>query len=652
MLSMESKRIMFKRWVLYFPPHLCFGWTVASLKVRVEMQAALAVPQYRENDAMINSWKNNHPLLHQNRRQTMTCRLQTVEESVLQKGSEFLANLERQAKIRHVIFGILPCVIITKLNQDANMAKKCRFRHDDDEAPSKKSKKESAKGSVASLKEEVQIGCVSQDSDPKKSTLRKLGELRLNASAGHTVKFSGSTWHRIKIREREGPCRGIIPKCEPHERNPCAPRFEDRSHEETSREKSWAREAAWNLAKTFISSKNKDKTIFYSPVEAKVPVFISTSKRWECLLLIQELLCTCWAKENWVQQKWIRWDGPGPPSRWWQQMGKSNNQGGISTRTWSRSIRDCAITGINASSFIAWRALLRTRIFIWVVKRSRATIDQKWNTNYLQNWPFRTSCCTGSVIRFRKQFVFNIEKAGNNVPRAIRNEDWSNSFGEPKQVRIQYMHSDSAVSGNRSEAHPDKTRSDVTGLGNRSGTESDKMERDDESQDVPEWLQKFTENLEDPEIPVPAHISREDSDSERPTKVVEKSKFRKRSFYIHFPKDRNCDVCLRTEITSSPCRRRTGEASLPRAEKFGDLITADHNVLHEESESRNNHRYAVSRNKILATQWIQFYPCEKNKLHQETARRACTEVFRTVTRKAKSHLHWQFIKNLANHVKN
>ena len=161
------------------------------------------------------------------------------------------------------------------------------------------------------------------------------------------------------------------------------------------------------------------------------------------------------------------------------------------------------------------------------------------------------------------------------------------------------MHSDSAVSGNRSETRPDKTRSDVTGLGNRSETESDKMEMDDQSQDVPEWLQNFTENFEDPEIPAPAHISREDSDLEHPTKVVGKSKLRKRSFEIHFPQDWNCDVCLRTKITRSPCRRRTGEASLPRAEKFGDLMLADHNVLHEEGESRNNHRYAVSWNKIL-----------------------------------------------------
>ena len=47
------------------------------------------------------------------------------------------------------------------------------------------------------------------------------------------------------------------------------------------------------------------------------------------------------------------------------------------------------------------------------------------------------------------------------------------------------------------------------------------------------------------------------------------------------------------------------------AENFGDLITADHNVLSDNCESRNNHRYAVVV-QDLATQWIQAYPC-KNK---------------------------------------
>ena len=60
-------------------------------------------------------------------------------------------------------------------------------------------------------------------------------------------------------------------------------------------------------------------------------------------------------------------------------------------------------------------------------------------------------------------------------------------------------------------------------------------------------------------------------------------------------------------MTRAPCRRRTGEAA-PRAEKFGDMITADHKVLNEEGESRNNHRYAVVV-QDHATPWIHSYPC-------------------------------------------
>ena len=85
--------------------------------------------------------------------------------------------------------------------------------------------------------------------------------------------------------------------------------------------------------------------------------------------------------------------------------------------------------------------------------------------------------------------------------------------------------------------------------------------------------------------------------------------------HTHFPKDPNCDICLKTKITRASCRRRAGTV-VPRAEHFGDLITAEHKVLSEESESRNNHRYAVVV-QDLATQWIQSYPC-KTKSSQET----------------------------------
>ena len=55
---------------------------------------------------------------------------------------------------------------------------------------------------------------------------------------------------------------------------------------------------------------------------------------------------------------------------------------------------------------------------------------------------------------------------------------------------------------------------------------------------------------------------------------------------------------------------------MPNAENFGDLITADHKLLSAESESRNNHRYAVVV-QDLTTQWLQSYSC-KTKTSQET----------------------------------
>ena len=43
----------------------------------------------------------------------------------------------------------------------------------------------------------------------------------------------------------------------------------------------------------------------------------------------------------------------------------------------------------------------------------------------------------------------------------------------------------------------------------------------------------------------------------------------KHSLHTHFPKDPNCDICLKTKITRSTCRRCAGTV-VPTAENFGD----------------------------------------------------------------------------------
>ena len=142
--------------------------------------------------------------------------------------------------------------------------KYCLYRQaDGEEKPSRRSTSETTQGEVAILEEKMVRCCVSQNSDPKKSILRKAGQTRLYASAGHAFKFSGRTWYEVQIREREGPSRGVIQKGEPHERK------------ETSRQEEYARKAAWYLAREIFKLKGEDKATFYSLVDIKAPVQVS-----------------------------------------------------------------------------------------------------------------------------------------------------------------------------------------------------------------------------------------------------------------------------------------------------------------------------------------------------------------------------------------
>ena len=135
----------------------------------------------------------------------------------------------------HVIFGILPCLNY-KSESGCQYGDKCRFPHvEAEEKPSKKSKKDGAKGSVALLKDSTRLVCVSQE--------RKLG-------SKHAVKFFTGTWHQIKNRERElskgKNLTSVILPCQnqekDHMRRPC----------------------------TKKKLKNADKATFYTPIEARV----------------------------------------------------------------------------------------------------------------------------------------------------------------------------------------------------------------------------------------------------------------------------------------------------------------------------------------------------------------------------------------------
>ena len=131
--------------------------------------------------------------------------------------------------------------------------------------------------------------------------------------------------------------------------------------------------------------------------------------------------------------------------------------------------------------------------------------------------------------------------------------------------------------------------------------------------DMPEWLQEFTENLLDDRVPQhrDSHASSSHELSLEPA-LARSADMGKHSVYTHFQKDRNCEICQRTKSQGPRAEDALAEPYLVQ-KIFGDSITADHKVLSESCESRNNHRYAVVV-QDLATQWIQSYPGNPEKL--------------------------------------
>ena len=125
--------------------------------------------------------------------------------------------------------------------------------------PCKKPKKNGDKSAVAILKDTRKSGCVFQDIEPPKSS----SILRTSTKVLRPIRrvqFSNATLRHAHIRKRKGPSLGIICPADPTERSPYAPKFEDRSQDETERQERRARGDAWRLAKRILKLKEKDKS--------------------------------------------------------------------------------------------------------------------------------------------------------------------------------------------------------------------------------------------------------------------------------------------------------------------------------------------------------------------------------------------------------
>ena len=204
-----------------------------------------------------------------------------------------------------------PECLFYKTKSGCRFGEKCSYAHRQvDEQPSKRSKKNDDKSAVAMLKKydlhdrtwqpvinrdeshyrsgqpvvkrdtrhelkhgpvgrrssnTRQLGCIFQDMEPPKLSpiSRKSSDMQ---KPNQRVTFTKAIARHTKIRD-QNPSLGYICPGELHQRSPNAPKFEDRSQEETKWQEQGAREAAWKLAKSVLKLKEHERAIFFSPSE-------------------------------------------------------------------------------------------------------------------------------------------------------------------------------------------------------------------------------------------------------------------------------------------------------------------------------------------------------------------------------------------------
>ena len=430
---------------------------------------------------------------------------------------------------------------------------------------------------------------------------------------------------RVTLKFETKILRSDICPGELHQRSPNAPKFEDRSQEETEWQEQGAGEAAWKLAKNVFKLKEHERAAFFSSPENRcLPA--SNLKPEE-----REFVVDSGASMHMISKKDLS-------DAEMDTLTKSCSPTIVITANGEVQTREEATVYVKELDiFLTMKVLENTPAVLSLGK----LCDEN---GYSYEWIHGQK---PHLIKNGIRIPCNTE---NFVPVVVPglSSSSSGSSSTPKTPSRQESHSSSSSSASsssptaseiQSREREDRSNSGIspvqvsTSVGDRSrqsdDTQANKTEKTNKEEttiersdplysEIPEWPQEFRESLVDDEIPLQggSHAS-----SSHEVSLESTSKRRedlgKHSVETHFPKDRNCEICKRTKITRAPCRRRNGEA-VPRAEKFGDLITADHKVLSDNCESRNNHRFAVLV-QDLATQWIQACPC-KTKTSQETQR--------------------------------
>ena len=467
--------------------------------------------------------------------------------------------------------------------------------HDRTGQPVKRSdKKLGPNSSKRQFSDARQLGCVFQDMTPPKSILRKSTDM---PKPIQRVKFTKAIARHTKIRD-QNPSLGYICPGEPHERSPNAPKFENRSQEETEWQEQGAREAAWKLAKNVFKLKEHQRATFLSfPENRCLPA--STLKPEE-----RELVVDSGASMHMISKKDLS-------KAEMDTLTKSCSPTVVITANGEVQMHEEATVYVKELDiFLTMKVLENTPAVLSLGKLCDENgYSYEWINGqkpHLIKDGIRITCNTENFVPIVVPGLTSSSSASSSTLRTPMKQEshssssFSSSPSSPTVGEILVREREDAPNSDISPVpvselvddrtgKPEETQANEIPKTNKKETTIERGNLCDDPE-IPEWLQEFRENLVDDEIPLQggSHASSSHEASSEPTSK-RREDLGKHNVHTHFPKDRNCEICKRTKITRAPCRRRNGEA-VPRAVNFGDLITADHKVLSDNCESRNNHR--------------------------------------------------------------
>ena len=308
-------------------------------------------------------------------------------------------------------------------------------------------------------------------------------------------------WHL----ERKGPSRGIIQKCAPHERSPCAPKFEERSHG-----RPW--------------SKND------TPAKQR--------GTWRKYLQAQEFGHTYFLYSNWKMDAGTYFNKTrGARIRsWFRTIGAHDEQKRITLRRDGPTVvftvngevhthEEAQVFVHDLNQFVTVQLLEETLAvpslgklcedrgysYEWVCGQ-KPRLTPKWEEYHLQDGQFRTSC--------RSRLILGFLEAVRPL-NCYHRTRWEGKQNKPLETELLQVHLQVQCLSEVTKWYPEtrvipKKHKTVIKKGD------DRRNSDDPLADLLEWLTEFQENLVK-ELPGIAHSSRE-SDLEHLVEVATTSR--------------------------------------------------------------------------------------------------------------------------------